>query len=43
VFQPVYYTLIQVLLQKVQYPDEQEFESWTKGTSTLWILDVYFL
>lgn len=30
VFQPLYYTLIQVLLQKVQYPDEQEFESWTK-------------
>ena len=31
IFQPLYYNLIQVLLQKVQYPEEQEFESWTKG------------
>lgn len=30
VFQPLYYTLIQVLLAKVQYPEEQEFESWSK-------------
>ncbi|KAK7495094.1 hypothetical protein BaRGS_00013734 [Batillaria attramentaria] len=30
VFQPLYYTLIQVLLAKVQYPEDQEFESWAK-------------
>ncbi|KAK7101271.1 hypothetical protein V1264_024075 [Littorina saxatilis] len=30
VFQPLYYNLIQVLLQKVQYPEEAEFESWSK-------------
>ena len=32
ILQPVYYTLIQVLLQKVQYPVDNEFECWTKGT-----------
>ena len=31
IFQPLYYELIQVLLKKVEYPEEQEFESWTKG------------
>ncbi|XP_076463019.1 importin-13-like [Babylonia areolata] len=30
IFQPMYYELIQVLLTKVEYPEEQEFESWTK-------------
>ncbi|KAL8610594.1 hypothetical protein ACOMHN_006313 [Nucella lapillus] len=30
IFQQLYYDLIQVLLNKVEYPDEQEFESWTK-------------
>lgn len=31
IFQPLYYNLIQVLLVKVQYPEEEEFESWSKG------------
>ena len=35
IFQPLYYNLIQVLLQKVQYPEEHEFESWTKGEQQL--------
>ncbi|PVD35776.1 hypothetical protein C0Q70_02739 [Pomacea canaliculata] len=30
IFQPLYYNLIQVLLVKVQYPEEEEFESWSK-------------
>lgn len=36
---PYYMSLVNILLQKVQYPSDKEYESWNSGT----VLPFYFL